>query len=165
MPAIASGNARKPTTARKQERIPKRIRQAVELILSGECKTQKAAAIRVGITPEHLCKMLKRTATQSFIREKTSAALASGQMPAARKLIELIDAESENVALQAAVQVLKTQGHFPSEGSQVSVNLNQPVGYIVNWNSARHEIPHQAQSEANPLAPMVDVTPKAEETP
>jgi hypothetical protein len=158
-------NTSNPPTRSKLERIPRKIRQAVELLLSGECKTQKAAAARANITPEHLCKMLKKPATQSFVREKTAAALANGQMPAARRLVELVDAESESVAIQASVQVLKTQGHFPQEGASVNVGIGVNVGYIVDWRSARQEIEQQTQGEPNHLIPMVDVTPKGGTTP
>lgn len=161
----------KPTNATKRPLGPKRVRispklrQALDLLASGECKTQRAAAARANLSEEHISRMLATPQIQSFIAEKIRRNLERGALRASSRLPELVDAVSEQVSFQASRQLLIAQGHIAPESSGVHVNTHVNVGYVIDWRSARNQIGDQTQDEPKPLAPIVDVTPKAGETP
>ena len=116
----------------KERRIPKRIAEAVRLIVTGECTTQKAAAERVGITAGHLCETLKKPHVQVFIDRSVRQTVASGMMRASAKLNSLIDASSEHVSLDATKHVLAIAGIKPTTDAQVSVNVDIRAGFVID---------------------------------
>lgn len=114
-------------------RISPAVRKAVQLLATGECKTQKAAAERVGISPVWLCIQLKKPAVQVFAAAATRENLAVGTMRAGARLLDLVDASSEHVSLDASKHVLGIAGIRPPEtGSNVSVNVGVSVGYVID---------------------------------
>jgi hypothetical protein len=76
----------------KERRVSKRIAEAVRLLLTGECKTQKAAAERVGMNETYLSEALRKPHVQVFIERRTRETIANGTMRASARLVELIDA-------------------------------------------------------------------------
>ncbi|MCA1831212.1 MAG: hypothetical protein LC750_00430 [Actinobacteria bacterium] len=133
-------------------RIPAKVQQAIDLLESGECKTQKAAAVRVGISDQHLCRMLKREQVQVFIARRRAENIAMGSLRASRRYVQLVDAESEHVAAKVSERILEQTGDLRIANSGVNVNVNNSisVGYIVDLtpqapgartieNEAQHE--------------------------
>jgi hypothetical protein len=135
MPAAALARRIDPQTPQqpgKQPRIPRKVVHAIRLMLSGECSTIKAAAERAGLTREWLSKMLGRVHVQAFIAGETRKTIAAGQMRASARLVELVDAGSEHVSLDAAKHVLAIEGIKPPDQGQVAVNVGVSVGYVIN---------------------------------
>jgi hypothetical protein len=129
----------------RERRVSKRIAEAVRLIVTGECATQKAAAERVGITPGHLCEMLKKPHVQVFIAQRVRQTLANGTMRASARLIELMDSASDHVSLDAVKHELALNGHQPPSGPAANVNINvMQAGYVIDVRS-REEIAAQAR--------------------
>jgi hypothetical protein len=120
----------------KTTRIPKNILRALELLASGECKTVKAAAERVGITREWLSRLMQRSHIQAFITRKSRENIQRGTMRASARLIELIDAESEHVAAKVAERILTSEGILRSDSGQVSVNVGVSVGYVIDLSGS-----------------------------
>lgn len=117
----------------KHRRIPKRIRDAVRLLLTGECKTQKAAAERVGMNAGHLSEQLRKPNVLAHIEHETRVALSRSQAPAAATLIRLAtEASSEHVQKDAAIHLLNMAGHKPRQDAQVSVNVEIKAGYVLD---------------------------------
>lgn len=139
----------------RRDRIPPKIAKAVLLLVSGECKTQKAAAERVGMNASHLCEMLARPKIQAFIARETRKTISQGTMRASARLLELVDASSEHVSLDASKHVLAIEGIKPPENNQVSVNVGVSVGYVIDL-SGQHQIAHQGQRDGKPL---IDLQP------
>lgn len=143
-----------PATAKpgKEPRIPARVRDACALLASGECKTVKAAAERVKLSRTHLSRMLGRTHVQVFIERESRRTIALGQLRASSRVIELLDAQSEHVSLDASKHVLAIGNIRPPEsGSHVSVNVGVSVGYVIDLTSQQpgaRTIEHEAQSDA-----------------
>jgi hypothetical protein len=138
-------------------RLPsKRIRKVVELLLTGECRTQKAACERVGLHPDHVCRELKKPRLQAFIAHETRRAIANAQMPAAATLVKLLGADSERVQSEVAAKLLAIAGIKPDDTSRVAVSLDIRAGYVIDITGdspASVAAPSQAESD------MVDVTP------
>ena len=132
----------------KPRKISAKVRHAIELLLTGECKTQKAAAEKAKLTRERLCKALKEVHVATYLEQQTRVALSRSQAPAAATLIRLAtDAASEHVQKDAAIHLLAMAGHKPATSPQVSVNVEIKAGYVIKL---RHVEPE----------PMVDVSPK-----
>lgn len=140
MPATAL--ARQPDAATvpqpaKRERIPPKIAEAVRLLLDGSCKTQKAAAERVGMNATYLCEALTKPKIQAFIARETRRTIAQGEMRASARLLELIDAGSEHVSLDASKHVLAIGGIRPPEQGTANVNVNVSVGYVIDLSGGQ----------------------------
>lgn len=117
----------------KRDRIPKKIALAVKLLITGECKTQKAAAERAGLHPVYLCEALGKPKIQAFIAQQTRRNIQQGTMRASARLVELLDAQSEHVSLDASKHVLAIEGIKPPDDSRhVSVNVGVSVGWVIN---------------------------------
>jgi hypothetical protein len=77
-----------PAKAPKKERpLPRKISQAVEMLVNGEKKTITAAAQALGLTREHLSKSLRTPRAQVFIEQRTREILSASRMPAAATLL------------------------------------------------------------------------------
>ena len=90
----------------RERRVPKRIAEAVRLLLTGECRTQKAAAERVGMNETYLSEALRKPHIRMFIERRTRETIANGTLRASARLVELLDASSEHVSLDATKHLL-----------------------------------------------------------
>jgi hypothetical protein len=125
------------TRAVKERRVTAKVRQAIALLESGECKTQKAACARVGITEQYLCRSLGMVHVQAFIARQRARNIQRGALRASARIADLVDAESEHVAIKAAQALLVTSGDIKGEtssGSNVSVSVGVTVqaGYVID---------------------------------
>jgi tyrosine-protein phosphatase YwqE len=137
--ALAEPQARQiaPIAAKpaKKERISKRLAQAIDLLAKGRAITQKAAAEAVGMNAEHLSRSLKKEHVRVFLAQRMRSTIALGALRASERVIELVDADSEHVSLDAARHVLAIEGIKPAETSQVSVNVNVSPGYVIDLSN------------------------------
>lgn len=116
----------------KAPRISKRVSEAVRLLVTGECTTQRAAAERVGLTASHLCEVLKKPNVQVFVARECRQTIARGSMRATARLLELVDASSEHVSLDATKHALALNGIKPANDPQVSVSIELKAGYVID---------------------------------
>lgn len=134
------------------------------MLATGECKTIKAAAERVKMSREHLGRMLNRSHVQAFIAQQSRRTIAQGILRASARVIELVDAASEHVSLDAAKHVLAIEGIRPPDNSQPLVNIAISPGYVVKLRHATEEFEgttltaHQRQTEAKPLIDNASVS-------
>lgn len=141
-----SDQASPPPATIKERPISKRLRKVIDLLLSGECKTQKAACERVGMHPDHVSRELAKPRIQAFIAAESRKTIARGQMRASARLLELVDASSEHVSLDASKHVLAIEGIRPPDQGQVSVNVGVSVGYVIDLSG----------QASNPSATTID---------
>jgi hypothetical protein len=118
----------------RERRVSKRIAEVVRLLLTGECKTQKAAAERVGMNAGYLSEVLRKPHVRVFIERRTRETIANGTLRASARLVELLDASSEHVSFDASKHLLALNGHQPPAGPGTLVNLNIEVkaGYVID---------------------------------
>lgn len=134
----------------KPARISPAVRKAVQLLLTGECKTQKAAAERAGISPVWLCLQLKKPAVEVFIANEARKTIAQGQMRASARLLELIDASSEHVSLDATKHTLAIGGiRPPDDGRGTTVNVGVSVGYVLDLRPGEQAPSHAAGAQVS----------------
>jgi hypothetical protein len=131
MKALAAINSPAEPTER---RISKRVRHACELLLSGECKTIKAAAHRANLSREHLSKSLRLPHVQAFISRQGSLTVATAQMRANTVLQSLMDeGKSEHVRKDVARYFMELAGYVVQHNAApaTQVNLHVTPGYVV----------------------------------
>lgn len=134
----------------KRVRIPPRVSKAIRLLLSGECRSIKAAATRVKMDYGHLCESIRKPQVQVFIAQRTRETIVSAQMPAAATIVRLLNDDSGHVQADIAKHVLAIAGIAPPQGNQVTVNVDVSPGYVIDV-SAERVVPHEQTTQAKPL--------------
>lgn len=141
----------------KPKRVPKRVQQAIRLLLEGRHRYAADAAKAVGLSREHLSRMLQKPHVEVFVASERRKTIAQASLRAAGRLTELIDAESEHVSLQASQHVLAIEGISPPSNSHgVQVNVNVTPGYVVKLRHA---------PDAAPGDGAIDITPGTDALP
>jgi phage terminase small subunit len=136
----------------KRLRISPAVAKAVGLLLTGECKTQRAAAKRAGLNADYLCTALKKPQVQVFIARRTRETIANARLPAAATVVRLLEAESEHVQRDVAFRVLEETGDMRTANAQVTVNVDVSPGYVLDLRDAplrQHEPQGQAKALEN----------------
>lgn len=151
-----------PAAKEKKHRISKRIRQAIELIVTGECKTIKAAAARSNLHPDYLCRELKKPQIRVFCEQRSRENLAMGTMRASARLVELLDASSEHVSLDASRHTLGIAGIKPAADAQVSVNIDIKAGYVIDLRDERPgdhaRVVNATRTDSQPIQELANET-------
>ena len=115
----------------REPRISKRMRQAL-VLLATKGKTQRDAAKAVGLSEWHLSKELRKPHVQVFIARTARQSIQLGVLRASNRVLELIDADSEHVSLDASKHVLAIEGIKPANDSQVSVSIDIKAGWVID---------------------------------
>ena len=130
-----------PTVPQKKMRKPApRVRAAIEALVTGQCRTIKAAAQKVGVSREYLSRAFSLPHNAEALRTRAlrEVALSSGR--AAARLNQLIDSTSQRVALEATKFSLGVAGIKPADDARVSVSIELRAGYVIDL-SERDEPP------------------------
>jgi hypothetical protein len=155
MPATALASQPPPETLPqpdKRVRIPPKLAKAVRLLVTGECKTQKAAAERVGMNASYLCDQLSKPKIRVFIAQELRKTIANGTIRAAARLVELVDAESEHVSAQVSTQLLQNEGVIKSDQRAIAVNVGIQAGFVLDLRDDTASLTTgQRTIEAKPL--------------
>jgi hypothetical protein len=125
----------------RERRVPPRIAEVVRLLLTGECRTQKAAALRVGMNETYLSEALRKPHVRVFIERRTRETIANGTMRASARLLELMDSNSNHVSLDAVKHELALNGH---PAAHVNISVMQ-AGYVIDLRT-REEMAAQARA-------------------
>jgi hypothetical protein len=148
-----------PATARqpKPRLIPRKVRQAIELIVTGVCKTKQAAADRV--PRESLSRWLHKPSGAEALRSRAAHEVASSAGRAAARLTKLLDSSSQKVSLEAVKYSLGVAGIKPaSEPMSVNVGV-QVAGYVIDLRERDDRSPLPAVKIDGAGAVVVDDTP------
>lgn len=128
--APATQNAAKVAIERP---LSRKVRRALDLLATRKAATQKAAAEAVGLHPESLSRALSKSSARVFLEQRARQTIAVASARASERIVELVDASSEHVSLDAAKHVLAIGNIRPPEnGSHVSVNVGVSVGYVLD---------------------------------
>lgn len=132
----------------RERRISKPVRKAIDLLESGECKTQKAAAQRAGLSEQYLCRALKKDNVGVFIARRRAENLARGSLRASYRFAELVEASSEHVAAKVCERILENAGDLKTgNGINISINNSVAPGYVIDMRDPR---------DARPVQPVID---------
>lgn len=136
--------APKPVKHRPPSKV---LRQAIDLLESGECKTQKAAAARVGLSEDYLCRALKKDSVGVFIARKRAENIARGSLRASYRYVQLVEASSEHVAAKVCERILENSGDLKAgNGINISINNTVSPGYVIDMRDPRDAAPRVVDS-------------------
>jgi hypothetical protein len=117
----------------RERRVSPRVRHAIDLLLTGQCRLKKDAAARAKLTPERLSRALKESHVVEYLTAQTRVLLAQSQAPAAATMLRLLDqAKSEHVQKDVAIHLLGINGHKPAAEPATLVNINIRAGYVID---------------------------------
>ena len=135
----------------KRKRVTRKVARAIGLMLEGRATTYTAAAGQVDMHPDSLSRALKQPHVKRHLDERTQALLDFGKTIAAGRLMQLINAESEHVSLDAAKLTLGISGIRPADnGVNISINNNVTPGYIIDLRNPRDALPSEHPLTNNP---------------
>ena len=129
----------------QERRVSRRMREFIHLVTTGECATQKAACERTGLHPGSIAREMRKAHVQVFVARAVRQTIADGSMRASARLLQLVDASSEHVSLDASKHMLALSGHQPPAGPGMQVNVNFRAGYVIDLS--------------DPPVTAIDVTP------
>ncbi|HEV2559332.1 MAG TPA: hypothetical protein VGU45_11950 [Microvirga sp.] len=129
--------------AGKEPIVPRKIDQAIRLLLTSRAHTQRDAANQVGISEEHLSRMLRRDHIRAHLERRAREYLSSAVPKAAATLVRLLDDNSEHVQRDAATELLAHAGIAPPEEPSLALQVNVNPGYVVDLSPPDKTIEHE----------------------
>jgi hypothetical protein len=117
----------------RERRVSPRVRHAIDLLLTGQCRLKKDAAAQAKLTPERLSRALKESHVIEYLTAQTRVLLAQSQAPAAATMLRLLaEAKSEHVMKDVAIHLLGINGHKLTAEPTTLVNINVRAGYVID---------------------------------
>lgn len=129
LPALA---AVAPPTKAKSPRISKAVRAACDALVAGKVKTITDAAALGGVRREHISRELSKPHVIEYLRGRASRVVAIAAAPAAARLVELLNAGSEHVSLDASKLTLAIAGIKPAAEPNINFNLEVKAGWVLD---------------------------------
>ena len=151
-----------PTDIGPPKRISKKVRAAIEAMVSGECKKIKDAAEKVGLARESLSRALSAPHVGDYMRQKVVRHLAIAGMRAGATKTELLDSASEIVRDRASTFVLGLAGIAPAATPSVALNLEIRAGYVIDLRS---DDPADTMRIVSPTAAPPAIVPDRDDQP
>jgi hypothetical protein len=128
------------------KRISKKVRAAIDAMVSGDCKRICDAAAKVGLARESLSRALSTPHVAEHLRQKVLRHLAIHAVRAGATKTELLDSASEIVRDRASTFVLGLAGIQPATTPSVNLNIEVKAGYVIDLSDepppAMRTIPH-----------------------
>jgi hypothetical protein len=135
--ALAVLDTPPPAEPVEQRRISKRVRHAIDLMVSGECKRICDAAEKVGLARESLSRALSTPHIAEHLRMKVLRSLAIAAARAGAVKGELLDSDNEMVRDRASSFVLGLAGIAPASTPGVALNIEIKAGYVIDLTDDR----------------------------
>jgi hypothetical protein len=124
--------ATKADQPQKPKPISRKVRAAIDALVTGRAKTNTAAAEMAGLSREHLSRELSRPHIAQFLQDKVSRSLALSSARAGAVKTELLDCENAMVRDRASSFVLGLVGIKPETAPSASINIEIRAGYVID---------------------------------
>jgi hypothetical protein len=131
-------------------RITKKVRAAIDLMVSGECKQIKDAAEKAGLARESLSRALSKPHVAEHLRMKVLRFLAMSAARAGAVKVDLLDSDNAIARDRASSFVLGLAGIQPASTPTVSLNLEIRAGYIIDISPDPSEMIDQPSARTIP---------------
>jgi hypothetical protein len=127
----------------RPKRISKRLQEAIRLLMTPECTTQRAAAQKLGMSETYLSEALRKPETRVFIERTARENVAIGALRASTVMVDLLECDSSSTRFDASKHILAIGGIKPTADAQVSVNIDIKAGYVIDLtDEARRPVQH-----------------------
>jgi hypothetical protein len=150
----------------KPKRIPPKISQIIDWLVSGACKNQQAACERANLDPSYVSRELRKVHVRVFIERRARETLAGGMMRASARLLELMESASDHVSLDAVKHELGLNGIKPAPDAGMIVTGQAPAGFVIDLTEPggatiriSSHVPRREGDDA------IDVTPNEHDLP
>jgi hypothetical protein len=142
--ALAVLDAPAPAEPISTRRISKRVRGAIDAMVSGDAKTIREAAEKVGLARESLSRALSTPHVAEHLRMKVLRFLAMVAARAGAVKVDLLDSDNAIARDRASSFVLGLAGIAPASTPTVSLNIEVKAGYVIDLsdNPPIRTIPH-----------------------
>jgi hypothetical protein len=143
--AVLDNPPQAPATDLPPRRISKKVRSAIDAMVSGECRKINEAAAKVGLARETLSRALSQPHVAQHLRQRVLRYLAIQAARAGAVKGELLDSDNEMVRDRASTFVLGLADIAPASAPALSVNLNIRAGDVIDLSDdppAMQTIPH-----------------------
>jgi len=130
--ALAALDKPAPAEPLPPRRISKKVRAAIDTMVSGKCKRICDAAEHVGLARESLSRALSTPHVAEHLRQKVLRHLAIAAARADYVKGELLDSDNAIARDRASSFILGLAGIQPATNPSVSVNLSIRAGYVID---------------------------------
>jgi hypothetical protein len=130
--ALAVLDTPPPAVPLPPKRISKKVRAAIDAMVSGDCKQIKEAAEKVGLARESLSRALSTPHVAEHLRQKVIRHLSIAAARAGAVKVDLLDSNNEMVRDRASTFVLGLADIAPASAPALSVNLEIKAGYVID---------------------------------
>jgi hypothetical protein len=130
--ALAVLDAPTPTEPVPGLRVTKKVRAAIDLMVSGQCKKICDAAEKVGLARESLSRALSKPHVSALMLQKVQRSLAMAAARAGAVKEELLDSDNAVVRDRASSFVLGLAGIAPASTPAIALNLEIRAGYVID---------------------------------
>jgi hypothetical protein len=113
-------------------RISKKVRVAIEAMVSGESKTIADAAAKAGLARESLSRALNTPHVAAHLHQRVVRTLAIAAAKAGTTKVDLLDSDNAMARDRASSFILGLAGIAPASTPSVSLNLEIRAGYIID---------------------------------
>jgi hypothetical protein len=121
-----------PETINKALRITAKVRRAVELMATGDCKLIKDAAAKVGLHHDSLSRAFSKPHVIEHMRQRALRTISMAAGRAAEVKAELLDCSDSMARDRASTFVLGTAGIGPATAPNLSINLEMRAGWVID---------------------------------
>jgi predicted nucleic acid-binding protein len=135
--ALAALDQPAPAVPVPAKRISKKVSRSIDLMVTGECKTIKEAAEKVGLARESLSRALSTPHIAEYLRTKVLRSLAMAAARAGAVKVDLLDSDNAIARERASSFVLGLAGIAPAATPSVSLNLEIKAGYVIDLTDDR----------------------------
>jgi hypothetical protein len=115
-----------------RKKISKRVRAAIDAMVTGTCKNITDAAEKVGLARESLSRALSTPHIAEHLRTKVLKHLAINAARAGAVKTELLDCPNEMVRDRASTFVLGLAGIQPATSPSINLNIEMKAGYVID---------------------------------
>jgi hypothetical protein len=115
-----------------RKRISKRVTAAIDAMVTGECKTIRDAAEKVGLARESLSRALSTPHVAEHLRQKVLRYLAISASRAGAVKVDLLDSDNAIARDRASTFILGLAGIQPAAGPALNVNIEVKAGYVID---------------------------------
>jgi hypothetical protein len=130
--ALAVLDAPAPVEPISTRRISKKVRAAIDIMVSGDAKTIREAAEKVGLARESLSRALSTPHVAEHLRMKVLRFLAMSAARAGAVKVDLLDSDNAIARDRASSFVLGLAGIAPASTPTVSLNIEVKAGYVID---------------------------------
>jgi hypothetical protein len=150
--ALAVLDTAPPAEPLPARRISKKVRAAIDAMVSGDCKRICDAAAKVGLARESLSRALSTPHVAEHLRQKVLRHLAIAAARAGAVKGELLDSDSEIVRDRASSFVLGLAGIRPESEPSVNINIEAKAGFVIDLSEPGQGPPMRIVSRTKPAA-------------